>query len=367
MIINPEVLFEFISRVFEKAGFSNEKAAIAAKVLLRADLRGIDSHGVARLSGYLRLIEAGRIDPSSEISIEHETPSTALVNANKGLGLVVAQEAMKIALEKAKIAGSGWVAVKNSSHFGIAAAHAELAVAEDMIGYALTNASPLVAPAGSVEAMLGTNPVCYAIPAGKYPPVIVDMSTTVASNGKLEIANRIGKQLPSGWVQTRDGAISTNPLELQNNGTLLPLGGDLERSSYKGYALGSMVDIFSGVLSGANFGPWVPPFVSFKDVQKEHVGEGIGHFFGVWRIDAFRPAEDFKNSMDAWIECFKNARTAPGVKQVLIPGEPELIYEADRKKIGIPLIKKVYSNLLQIQDKFDLNILPKVPEEVKIN
>ncbi|MEX0967788.1 MAG: Ldh family oxidoreductase [Bacteroidia bacterium] len=353
---DPDKLLDFTRHIFLSAGFNDNKATIAATVLQRADLRGIDSHGVARLPGYVRLIKQGRILPDAETAIVHETPGTALADGNKGIGLVIAGEAMDIAIEKARAVGSGWVAVKNSSHFGVAVAHAEKALKHNMIGFVLTNASPLVSPAGGITPLFGTNPVCVTIPAGKFPPVIIDMSTTVAANGKLEIAQRKGGNIPEGWVQTREGLPSNNPDELKDGGTLLPLGGDLLHSSYKGYALGGWVDIFSGVLSGANFGQWVPPFVSFLDVHREEVGQGLGHFVGAWRIDAFRPVEDFKTSMDIWIEHIKKSKPAPGVERVLIPGEPEAAHEATRMAKGIPLHPKVVEGLSELSKEYKVEL-----------
>src|SRR5688500_2077274 len=231
-------LFSFTKTVFQKIGCSIEDAEIATKVLLSADLRGIDSHGVARLSGYLRLHKAGRINSTPAIKIIHQTPSTATVDGDKGLGLVVAPKAMNIAIEKAKQVGSGWVSVKNSNHYGIAAVHAMMALEEDMIGIAMTNASALVAPTFSVERMLGTNPICVAIPAGKQPSFVADMATTTAANGKLEILQRKKEAAPVGWIQDQNGNSSTDAHVLKNGGALLPLGSDREHGSHKGYALG---------------------------------------------------------------------------------------------------------------------------------
>src|SRR5688572_19409637 len=258
-----EQLFDFTKSTLQKIGCSEEHAATSAKVLLSADLRGIDSHGVARLSGYVRLWEVKRINTDPVLKIIHETPSTAVVDGDSGLGLVVAPFSMQVAIDKAKNVGTGWVSVQNSNHFGIAGYHAMMALQHDMIGMSMTNASPLVAPTFSVERLLGTNPICVAIPAGTQPPFVADLATTTAANGKLEILQRKNKEAPLGWIQDKDGNPSPNPHELKDGGALVPLGSDREHGSHKGYGLGSIVDIFSAVLSGANYGPWVPPFVSF--------------------------------------------------------------------------------------------------------
>ena len=347
-------LQKFARAVFEKMGCPAGQAELATSVLLSADLRGIDSHGIARLSGYLRLWEAGRVVADPKITVVHETPSTAVVDGGSGLGLVVAPHAMEIAIEKATNVGSGWVSVKNSNHFGIAATHALMAVGHDMIGIAMTNASALVAPTFSIERMLGTNPICVAIPAGSEAPFVADLATTTAANGKLEILQRKKERAPTGWIQDAGGNASNDPEELKKGGALLPLGGDREHGSHKGYALGSVVDIFSAILSGANYGPWVPPFPAFVPMPEGMPGEGIGHFFGVMRIDAFRPAAEFRKHMDHWIQRFRSAKRVNKDQPVLIPGDPEREMESIRSVEGIPLLPAVVEDLQKVAEKMGL-------------
>jgi LDH2 family malate/lactate/ureidoglycolate dehydrogenase len=193
--------------------------------------------------------------------------------------------------------------------------------------------------------------MCYAFPAGKYPPVIVDMATAAAANGKLEIAQRANQSVPSGWVQDANGNPSTNPNELKNGGSLLPLGSDKDHGSHKGFGLSATVDILSAVLSGANYGPWVPPFVAFLEPQTDPVGEGIGHFLGAMRVDGFRPAQDFKNHLDNWRARFTSAKTTDPAKKVIIPGEPEHDFEQERKISGIPIIEVVVKDLNELAAK----------------
>lgn len=350
-------LRSFTEQVFLKMGCPSQDAKLAADVLLRSDLRGIDSHGVARLVGYVRLWEKKRINATPNVRVVHETATTATVDGDAGLGLIVAPFAMKVAIEKAKTYGSGWVSVKNSNHFGIAGYHSLLATEHDMIGISMTNASPLVAPTYSNERLLGTNPMCYAFPAGKYPPVVVDMATSAAANGKLEIAQRAEKAIPEGWAQDKDGQPSTDPNQLKAGGSLLPLGGDKDHGSHKGYGLGATVDILSAVLSGANYGPWVPPFVAFLDPPADPVGEGVGHFFGAMRIDGFRPAADFKHHLDNWIETFCNSKPVDPRQRVIIPGEPETAFEQERKLNGIPLIDAVVNDLNTLAEKLGVEQL----------
>lgn len=349
-------LLNFSESVFKAMGHTAEDASLAARVLLSADLRGVDSHGVARLSGYVRLWEAKRVNARPNVKIVHETPSTAVVDGDSGLGLVVAPKAMEVAIRKAEQVGTGWVSVKGSNHFGIAAYHSMMALDRDMIGLAMTNASPLVAPTFSAKRLLGTNPISVAIPAGKQPAFVADMATTTAANGKLEILQRKNMEAPLGWIQDREGNPTTNANGVKDGGALLPLGGDRDHGSHKGYCLGSVVDIFSAVLSGANYGPWVPPFVSFLRPPADPVGEGIGHFFGAMRIDAFRPASEFKKHMDNWITTFRNAETVSGQEKVLIPGDPEREMEAERMSKGIPLLNPVADDLKELSKRFNISL-----------
>lgn len=355
-VFTYHALHQFARNVFEKIGSSPGQAQLASTTLLRADLRGIDSHGVARLSGYVRLWDAKRVNAKPTIRVVHESPSTAVVDGDAGLGLVVAPRAMEIAIEKAEKCGTGWVAVRNSNHFGIAAHHAMMALDKDMIGMAMTNASPLVAPTYSAERLLGTNPICVAIPAGKQPAFVADFATTTAANGKLEILQRKNQEAPLGWIQDKSGQPSVNANELKDGGALLPLGGDRDHGSHKGFCLGAWVDIFSAVLSGANYGPWVPPFVSFLAPPADPVGLGIGHFFGAMRVDAFRPATEFKDHMDNWIRRFRAAKSVEGQPPLVIPGDPERESEAQRLREGIPLNDKVVADLEALAAKLGVSL-----------
>jgi L-2-hydroxycarboxylate dehydrogenase (NAD+) len=316
MIYEYTYLQEFIRKVFLAIGCPVADAYLASKVLISADLRGVDSHGTARLSGYIRLFDNGRLNPNPQIKIIHETPSTAVIDGDKGLGLVV-----------------------------------------DMIGWAMTNAAPLVTPTFSKEKLLGTNPIAVAVPAEKNPPFVADFASTAVAYGKMEILQRKGSPAPLGWVQDKDGNATDDSNAVKNGGALLPLGGDREHGSHKGYGLGAIVDIFSGVLSGANFGPWVPPFATAGFMNAgEQVGKGTGHFLGAMRIDGFRPAADFKADMDRWIDRFHAAPAIDG-KKVLVPGDPEREIEAERKANGINLLEPVMNDLKTLADRFGIEFV----------
>jgi L-2-hydroxycarboxylate dehydrogenase (NAD+) len=348
-------LQEFVQKVFQKIGCPPHEAQLASEVLISADLRGIDSHGIARLAGYVRLYDNGRLKPTPQVRIVHETPSTATVDGDRGLGLVVAPQAMQIAMEKAEKVGSGWVSVRNSNHFGIAGYHAMMALEKDMIGWTMTNAAPLVTPTFSLDKLLGTNPLAVAVPARNEPPFVADFASTAVAYGKFEILQRKGLPAPLGWAQDVEGNPTDDSNAVKSGGGLLPLGSDREHGSHKGYGLGAIVDIFSGVLSGANYGPWVPPFATagFMAAQAG-VGLGTGHFLGAMRVDGFRPVDEFKDSMDTWIAAFRKARAVEG-KQVLIPGDPERETEALRRQDGIPLLEPVVDALSELALRFEID------------
>lgn len=355
-MIGHKDLHAFVKNIFLKIGCPEDDAVLGADVLIAAELRGINSHGVLRLPNYVALWEAKRINANPNIKIVHETPSTAVVDGDSGLGLVVAPKAMEIAIEKAKTAGTGWVAVKNSNHYGIAGYHAMKALEHDMIGMAMTNANSLVAPTFSKDRLLGTNPIAVTVPAKEEPPFVADFATTVIARGKLEVLHKKGEPAPEGFVQDKNGKPSTDPNILTEGGAILPLGGDRLHSSHKGYCLGAIVDIFSALLPGANFGPFVPPSVPYLDVPKNQPGEGTGHFFGAMRIDAFMPADEFKSKMDLWIKTMRSAKPIDGEEKVLIPGDPERESEKIKEKEGIPVLDKVYQNLKNLAEKYKVEL-----------
>jgi L-2-hydroxycarboxylate dehydrogenase (NAD+) len=304
-----------------------------------------------RIKDYYQLWDAKRINIRPNIHIVHETPSTAVLDGDGAIGMIAATKAMKIAIEKASKCGTGWVSTRGSNHFGIAGYYAMMALEQDMIGMSMTNANPLVAPTFSVSPLLGTNPIAVAIPAGKQPPFVADFATTPIARGKLAVAEKKGEKTLIGFVQDRDGNPTNDPSILKDGGSMLTLGGDYEHGSHKGYCLSAIVDIFSAVLSGANFGPFVPPSVAYLPVLDKKVGEGTGHFFGAMRIDAFQPAEIFKAKMDEWIETFRQAKSAPGKPKVQIPGDAEREKEEKIRKEGISILPAIAKDLKEIAIK----------------
>lgn len=346
-----EVLREFCIRVFLHFGVPKTDAAQAADVLASADLRGIDSHGVARLYSYFGMLSEGHINPTPQIKIVRSTLSTANVDGDNGLGLVVGPHANRIAMDMAEKAGSGWVSVRNTNHFGIAGYYVLQALERDMIGWAMTNSTALVAPLWGAERMLGTNPIAIAFPGKDEPPIVIDLATSAVAYGKIEIARRLGKPVPQGWVIDSAGRDTTNPDDLIAGGALLPLGSDRELGGHKGYALAMMVDVLCGPLSGANWGPFTPPFALRQEIPARSVGKGIGHFFGAMRIDGFMDADSFKRQIDDYIRVFRATKPAPGTNGPLIPGDPEREMEKIRSKNGVPLVLPVIEDLRDVSRK----------------
>jgi L-2-hydroxycarboxylate dehydrogenase (NAD+) len=347
-------LYNFTKNVFLKMGCSEHDSTIIAEVFLAAELRDHSSHGMIRIKDYYELWKAGRINTKPHIAIVHESPSTAVVDGDNAVGMISARRSMEIAIEKASNAGTGWVATRNSNHFGIAGYYAMMALKSDMIGICLTNANPLVAPTFSISRMMGTNPIAVAIPAHRQPPFVADFATTPIARGKLAVAEKKGEKVPFGFVQDMNGMPSDDPSILKRGGSMLTLGGDRVHGSHKGYCLSSIVDIFSAVVSGANFGPFVPPSVAYLPVLDKKVGEGTGHFFGAMRIDAFQPAVEFKAKMDEWIETFRSAIPAEGREKVLIPGDPEREAEQRNMRDGIKLIPAIKEDLIEIAGELNI-------------
>lgn len=344
----PEYLEDFTIKVFEKMGCSASDARAAAKVFIAAELNGLPSHGMLRIKDYFQLWKAGRINVKPNVRIVHESPSTAVVDGDGAIGMIAATRSMEIAIEKAKNAGTGWVSTKGSNHYGIAGYYSQMALEHDMIGICMTIANPVVAPTWSVSPMLGTNPIAVAVPAKSYPPFVADFSTTPIARGKLAVAGKKGEKVPFGYVQDKDGLPSDNPDILKEGGSMLNLGGSVEHGGHKGYCMSAIVDIFSCVLSGANFGPFCPPSVAYLPVKDEQVGEGTGHFFGAMRIDAFQEKDVFLKQMDKWIETFKGAKPAKGREKVYIPGEPEREKREKILKEGVNVIQPIQKDMSEI-------------------
>lgn len=349
-----EKLFAFAQACFLKVGFSKDKAKLTTQNLIEADLRGIDSHGIARLTGYIRLVNTGRCNPDATHSLERDKLSATLINANSNLGLSIGNLAMEIAVEKAQKTGIAITGVYNSNHFGIAGQYAEIASRKGCIGIVSTNASPLVVAPDGLDRFLGTNPIAFSAPTLNLDePFLADFATTTAANGKLEILERNQQPTPAPWLQTKEGEISFQADELKRGGALLPLGSTADYGVHKGFCLGAMVDILTGVLTGANYGPFVPPFVSFLPLLQNTPGEGIGHFFIAIDPKAFLEDGEFETRMSHWIEVFKASKTKSG-RAPILPGEPERANKTQRLAKGVPVHYSVANQLQTLAAELDI-------------
>jgi LDH2 family malate/lactate/ureidoglycolate dehydrogenase len=336
--VNHEKLIRFVSRSFEKLQVPPADAEIAANVLVASDLRGVDTHGVIRFSPnawYVQWLKEGSMTAKPNIRVVSESPSTALIDGDKGMGMVIGHRAMEVAIEKAKRNGVAMVSVRNSRHYGMSAYYAMMALPHDMIGIAMTNASRLVVPTFGRDARFGTNPMCFAVPASKERPFVLDMATNTAAAGKLELAARLGKPIPNGWGLDEKAENTNDPRIAQKARKLLPLGSTREGASHKGYGLGIVVEILCGVLSGT-----ITALNADQDPR--------GHFFAAIKVDTFRPAGEFKSDMDRLIGELKSTPPVEGESRVYVAGEIEFETAEERTERGIPLHSSVLKGLRQV-------------------
>ena len=347
-LVQADELRTFCRRVFEALDVPAADAAITADVLVAADLRGVDSHGVARLRRYVNGLRDGVMKSRPKTQVVGETSATALIDAGAGLGQPVSVRAMRLAIEKARSAGTGFVSVRNSNHYGIAGYYAMMALAHDCIGISMTNSAPLVVPTFGRDSILGTNPISVAAPAGQERPFVLDMATSVVPRGKLEVYNRQEKSIPLGWATDENGVPTTDAGRVLANvatgigGGILPLGGaDEELGGHKGYGLTLLVDILCGVLSGAAYANLVYP----RNEAGRPLPANLGHFFAAICVDAFRDVDAFKTDMDDLIRRLKNTPKATGQSRIYIHGEKEFEMAERRAREGIPLHPKVVADL----------------------
>jgi len=356
-------LQDYIVRFLEHHDVPEADARIVADVLTSADLRGVDSHGIIRLDTYYgSLIRSGLINPHSPRKTINETSAVLAVDGGLGLGHVVSYHTMQRCIEKARESGVCMATVRNSNHYGIAGYYAMMALDHDMIGISFTNAQPLVAPTYGRKAMLGTNPIAVAAPAGKNLPYVLDMATSIVPIGRITVYDKAQKPIPEGWGVDKDGLITTNPSAVLDGGALMALGGSDVMRGYKGYGLALMVDIFSGVLAGAGFALNVGG-------PKTKRPANVGHFFAAVRIDAFRPVEEFRRDMDALLDMLKESPKAVGQERIYIHGEKEFEMAERNRQNGAPLMPEVVSQLKEAGSKlgvpFDLESIGELQGEGK--
>jgi L-2-hydroxycarboxylate dehydrogenase (NAD+) len=337
--INPGKLTDFSARVLEKLGVPAEDARITADMLVTADLRGVDSHGVAHLAlFYAKRIKEGVINVKPNIKTVRSTPSTAVVDGDRGLGFVVGYRSMEKAMAIAAQTGAGFVTVRNSTHYGAGAYYSMMALPRDMIGFSFTQGGPGVNAPGTRGKTVGLNVISVAVPSGKETPFVLDMATGVVANGKLELAARNGVSIPSGWALDKDGNTTTEVAKA--TGGILPLGGTPFTGVYKGFGLTFIVDVLCSVLSGDITVPEVVLAGGYKGLAN--------HFFGALNVAAFMPVADFRARMDTVIQVHHNLPKRPGISRITLAGEPEADTEKERRKNGIPLHPAVVKSLQDI-------------------
>jgi LDH2 family malate/lactate/ureidoglycolate dehydrogenase len=346
-------LVTFATDVFSAVGLAEEPAATAAENLVLADVRGVESHGLARLPNYVARIRRGLVDVGAELSVVRETAATIAFDANNGLGLVQAPRAMARCVAKADESGLCFATVRGSNHLGMVGAYALMAARRGLGGIAMTNASPLVVPTFGAEAKLGTNPIAIAVPTGTRaadPPLVLDMATSAVAWGKIEIAQRNGREIPLGWAVDELGNPTTDPHAAR---WLTPLGGE---RGHKGYALATMVDVLCGPLAGA---AWSARISGSRGPDSP---ASIGHAFLAWRIDAFRDPDDFFRDVDAMMRELRATSPAPGHEAtgVLLPGDPEHLIEAEHLRAGIPVHREVMARLHDLAD--ELGVAAPIPD-----
>lgn len=348
-LVQFSLLRPFVLDVFKGMGVPHGDAKICTEVLLDADLKGLDTHGVNRLKPvYYDRVKAGLQSPVTMLDVVREGPTTAVVDGNNGMGMVVAKKSMDLCIEKARELGMGMVAARNSTHFGIAGYYSEMAAKRGLIGITGTNARPSIAPTFSVEPMLGTNPLTFAFPSDEEFPFSLDCATSIIQRGKVELYARKGEELPPGLVIKRDGSTSTNPDEilrdlLSGEAALLPLGGMGEDTAgYKGYGYATVVEILSASLQSGYF---------LKAIN----GVNLGHFFIAIDVSAFTDLDDFKKTTGDILRSLRAAKKAPGADRIYTAGEKEYLTSLERREKGVPMNASVQKELIQMRDELDLD------------
>lgn len=332
-LVDHNLLREYCKKLFIAVNVPEEDAEITADNLVEANLTGVDSHGVSRMSIYLKRIRICVDNPTCKIDVLKDYPTIASLDANSSMGVPVGYRAMRMAIEKAKENGVAFITVKNSNHYGTAAYYTKMASEANMIGFSATNGAARMAPFGGKEAFLGTNPFSVAIPAGSKKPIIADMATSLVARGKIILAAKNNQEIPLGWAIDKSGNPTTNASEALE-GTVLPFAGP------KGYGIALLIDILCGVLSGAAFGKHINDM--YAEFEKS---TNIGHVFGVINIEKFISLDYFKKSIDNMIEEIKSSPKAAGVNEIFLPGEIELLKKETRLVEGIPITRAVLNEL----------------------
>lgn len=348
---------DFMVEVFQKVGVPKEDALVCTEVLLESDRRGIESHGCNRFKPiYIDRIDAGILNPVTKFEVVRETATTAVVDGHNGMGMVVGTKSMQMAIDKAKKYGMGMVAVRNSTHYGIAGYYATMATQNNMIGITGTNARPSIAPTFGVENMLGTNPITFGLPTDEKFPFVLDCATSISQRGKIEYYARSGKDTPAGMVIGRDGKPMTDSVDIlkalnEKRAALAPLGGiGEELGGYKGYGYATVVEILSAALQAGSF----LRMLSGLDEQGNKIPYPLGHFFIAIDTEAFMGADSFKKTAGDILRELRGSEKAPGCDRIYTAGEKEYEIWQFRKDKGVPVGEAVQKELLGLRDRFHL-------------
>jgi L-2-hydroxycarboxylate dehydrogenase (NAD+) len=356
--IDFETMESFMKDVFIGIGVPEKDAEICSNVLITSDKRGIDSHGIGRLKPiYYDRIKEGIQYPVTNFEIVKEGPTTAVVDGHDGMGHVIGKKAMQMAIDKAKKYGMGMVAVRNSTHYGIAGYYALMASDQGCIGMTGTNARPSIAPTFGVENMLGTNPLTFGIPTDEEFPFVLDCATSITQRGKIEVYDRIGKELPKGWVIDEDGNERTDTHQIlkdlvKGTAALTPLGGiGEETAGYKGYGYATVVELLSAALQGGSFLKGLMGFEASGNKIPYH----LGHFFMAVDISAFTELDSFKKTAGDILRELRASKKAPGQERIYTAGEKEYLAWLYRKNKGVPVNEALQKDMLQLKKELGLN------------
>jgi LDH2 family malate/lactate/ureidoglycolate dehydrogenase len=345
----PRLRFEdlrrFCEQAYTKVGVPGAEAEIVADLLVRSDLRGVETHGVTRLPIYIQRLQKGYVRAKCRLTVVREKGPTAFLDAHGSLGHVAAYRGMEKAIAKAEEHGIGWVAVKDSGHFGVAGLFPMMAAEKDLIGYIVSNSAPMMAPWGGRERIIGNNPLAYAFPANQYPAVVLDFSCSVVSSGKLILCRKKGEKIPLGWAIDKDGLPTTDPhAGYEGGGSLTPIG------EHKGYGMVLAHEMLTAILTG---GKWTRSIKSLYEEDRTGI-QGTCHSFMALDPDCFLGREEFKKGMDRYIQSIKESAKAEGVQEILMPGEPEHRTEARFLKEGIPLAPNTVKELTVLGESLGL-------------
>ena len=346
-LISFNDLRSFCKQIYQGAGVPEDEADIVADFLARADLRGVETHGVTRLPIYIQRLQKGYVRSACKMTILKDKGATTFIEAHGSMGHIASYKAMKIAIKKAMEFGIGWVSVKDSGHFGVAGLFPLMAVEKDFIGYVVSNTAPMMAPYGGRDRIIGNNPLSLAFPADQYPPVLLDLSCSVVSSGKLILCRKKGERIPLGWAYDKDGLPTEDPYEgYEGGGSLAPIGG------YKGYGMVLAHEMLTSVLTS---GKWTQYIKSLYEEDKTGI-QGTCHSFMAIDPDCFVGREKFKKDMDRYIKSIKESGKAKNATEILMPGEPEYRTEVKRLKEGIPLVAATVKELVALGESFGISL-----------